>query len=1212
MAAGQSKDLAREELLELPETFRAESLYGEFEKLWAAAGSSPDFMRVAHSLILAEFWYAGLCRLLNDFCVMLGVVLVKCIIKSAEGDDTKMTLAFAALILVNSICQTILLQQFVHHVFCCGAKVVSLARTTVFYSMLSLRLHRASPARTIGEINNIQSKDASSLRDFIVFFHNLWACPLMIILCVFLLLRLLGTAGIVSVLLVGLLLPIESRISKHAKAGRKKILRYSDKRMVIINQLVDGFRTVKFTGLCSFVYKRAIELREAELLAAWHWMMVEAANIVITRSSTLLITLMTFLVYTRLSGDTLTADRAFSALAVINIIGRPMQLIPKCITLWSEARVSCARIEALVRDGQRLDSSLLSGRRPGALRKEDKDGMAGFSVDLSAVMATRLPQAEPVLVVDRLRFADAGLTLLLGENGSGKSTLLLLIMKELNFTGEVTVCPNDMRMALVSHDPWILNATVDENVLIAAPADFMASSSEALSAACLSVDVDEWPAGRATLIGERGVNISGGQKQRIALARALVSRAEVVLLDSPLSSLDTVVASKVFRDCVLRMAKTRRVIMATHDLALARDASQVVVMSGGRVAFCGSYSEYAASDEFVHLPPRSEQAAEEGASSKADGADPKKGDKAADRDTTCSSAETFHYYARCCGWGCLALCALLTLVAYGCAAFSDFLLSYWTDGYISAAQYLRFYALASLLVIAANAARYTMYAVASLKASGRLHDDMLHSVLGATLHFFTTTPSGRITSRFSVDMDTIDFSLPGGLSSLADSALGIITGVGVVAVSAPYYIVMLVPLVYQYLQIQGRYRKVSSALKRLESAAVGPLFSHFREVLDGLDYIRAYRIEDKVLAKHYALADEATVCRLNWDAANRWMGIRLDLIGALVVSAAAFAVALSGRRGGAAGLMVSYALKATQSLTFAIRASSALENMFVSCERVAQYASLPQEVCRGSGEQPLHAEIVAPVDKAGALRLKDIYVHHDDESAPVVKGVSTELRPGLLYGLCGRTGCGKSTLCAALARGLQLRRGFIELGSRDGRTMPLAEYRQQVQLFPQDSFIFAGPLRDFLDPQSLHDDAKLNELLGSLSTACTVAEKSVGDIGRMLGINTVMETGGANLSAGQKQVVALARIALSSASVVIMDEVTSNMDVIASKASLEVVRNELSGKGAVVLMVSHRLQDLERADVVIVMENGNIFESGPPQGLLATRGLFAQMKSASN
>lgn len=299
-----------------------------------SASSSPSELlprrklgRAFHRLIFAEFWFAGLMRLGNDLAVLVAPFLIKSIVAAASAGDFGLAILYALLITVNSIVQALLLQQFIHGCFVSGNTIVSASTSVCFHAMLALRPHRLDPPRTLGEINNVQAKDAASLREFVVFAHNLWSCPLLILICVVMLFSFLGWAGFVACIVLPVLLPLESWIASKAKAARKAVAVHSDARMAVINELIDGIRTVKLTNLCPLVYQKITDLREKELSVAWQGMLIEMVNTVLTRSSSLIVVLVTFAMHAAISGEPLTADRAFAALAAISIIGRPMQVL---------------------------------------------------------------------------------------------------------------------------------------------------------------------------------------------------------------------------------------------------------------------------------------------------------------------------------------------------------------------------------------------------------------------------------------------------------------------------------------------------------------------------------------------------------------------------------------------------------------------------------------------------------------------------------------------------------------------------------------------------------------------------------------------------------------------------------------------------------------------------------------------------------------------
>ena len=344
---GESRKIRKDDLLPLNAHLKSEEVFKTFKQCWAleALKCSVDesgfvttstvrpkveLWRVMHSLIFKEFWVGGACRLVSDALVVMGSVWIKQLVGAVQRRDTTMALFYAVMMFVNSTVQTFALQQFIHGSFMSGSRVVTAATTVVFHATLCLRTHKMDPPKSVGEINNIQSKDANSLRDFVVFFHNLWACPLQIVMSVALLIYMLGFAGVVSVLLLALLVPVERAIGHRARAARKAVLSFSDERMKVINEMIDGIWTVKLTNLCPYVYEKISALRSDELAAAWHSGLIDIVNLVVTRSATLVITLLTFVTYVLLSGsESLSSDRAFASLAIIAILGRPMQVLPK-------------------------------------------------------------------------------------------------------------------------------------------------------------------------------------------------------------------------------------------------------------------------------------------------------------------------------------------------------------------------------------------------------------------------------------------------------------------------------------------------------------------------------------------------------------------------------------------------------------------------------------------------------------------------------------------------------------------------------------------------------------------------------------------------------------------------------------------------------------------------------------------------------------------
>ena len=222
------------------------------------------------------------------------------------------------------------------------------------------------------------------------------------------------------------------------------------------------------------------------------------------------------------------------------------------------------------------------------------------------------------------------------------------------------------------------------------------------------------------------------------------------------------------------------------------------------------------------------------------------------------------------------------------------------------------------------------------------------------------------------------------------------------------------------------------------------------------------------------------------------------------------------------------------------------------------------------------------------------------QSLPLVlQDVSFELRAGKLLGVCGRTGSGKSTLSMVMLRCIEMIEGTMLIDGVDAFKLPLVEYRRIIQLFPQDSAIFSGTVRAFLDPYDIFSDVKINAVLTALTRV--IRAKTSGDDMEnfMLPLNMHISRGGGNLSAGQKQILALGRACLASdAKVVILDEITSNMDKEVASAAIKVIKTELASRRIAVLLIAHRMEDITACDHVMIMSQGRIIERGEPCDLL--------------
>ncbi|CAI5534049.1 unnamed protein product [Closterium sp. Naga37s-1] len=943
-------------------------------------------------------------------------------------------------------------------------------------------------------------------------------------------------------------------------------------------------------------------------------------------------------------------------------------------------------------------------------------------------------------------------------------------------------------------DPWILNATVRDNILMGAAGDTAAAAVDegryqrAIDVCALRHDLAMLAGGDMAEIGERGINLSGGQKHRVALARAVYARADVVLLDDPLSAVDTHVGRHLFTECICgELAGTTRVLV-THQLQYASHADVIIVIRAGHVAAMGTFDELqgrgvdlalwdekqqeldeqgkatwqdgpaaatlpvlttatapepiARSSDAAHRPSSGSGSgstgdAAGGSTSNSSGASESDNDLtrpllAVSSTSTHPAASTtapparsgsagssggtagggkkqravgqlveeegraeggvaagvYWEYLR--AWGGRAgwLMPVAVLAVFGVSqslkVASDAWLAVWTaktsQGSSSAPFFLvrllpcccfcltpllhsflscdashrlcvssttfsplpprsshqLVYSLATLATGLLSSLRGVLLALGCLTAARSLHSRLLARVLRLPMAFFDSQPSGRLLNRFTRDMEQMDLQLPDTLLSYLSCLFQVVFAIVVIVIVTPPFLLPLIPLLLLYRRIQAVYIAASRELKRIDSLARSPIFAHFSETLTGLSTVRAFRRQRAFSARNSLNLDRASQAYLAAMASNRWLGLRLELIGAAsvfatacfcvvggVAAAAAAAAAAGGGSGsstgswaaGFAGLALTSALSITGYMNWMVRMNAELESQMNAVERILEYTTLPTEApdvveCR----RP-------PADwpQQGVIEAEGVVARYRPELPPVLKGLTFSIRAGEKVGVCGRTGSGKTTLTMALYRIVELSAGRIVIDGVDAASIGLWDLRSRLSLVPQDPVVFSGTIRWNLDPYTAVEGAGGGEqearngwntegkgnggrVRGDVELWEALTQAGVADAVRALPgqLDAEVAEGGGNLSVGQRQLLCLSRALLRRSHVLVLDEATSNVDTATDAAVQAAVRGGAFA-ACTVITIAHRLHTIVDCHRVMLLEDGQVAELDSPVALLQER-----------
>lgn len=308
-----------------------------------------------------------------------------------------------------------------------------------------------------------------------------------------------------------------------------------------------------------------------------------------------------------------------------------------------------------------------------------------------------------------------------------------------------------------------------------------------------------------------------------------------------------------------------------------------------------------------------------------------------------------------------------------------------------------------------------------------------------------------------------------------------------IALSAPISILPVVPLAFVYRHIQEYYRRTSRELKRLESTTKSPIFSHFHETLGGLATIRAFKKEREFSHENSRRIDANLKAYFPSISAKRWLGVRLESIGSVILlstaSSAVFSVWRYTRGGGGVGssisaalvgLAMTYALQITESLNWVIRQTVEAETNIVSVERILELANLPSE----ESTRTPHTSPPASWPSSGAVTIANFSARYRPGLDLVLKDIALTIRSHEKIGIVGRTGAGKSSLALALLRMMDVAEGHIRIDGLDIAKISLHVLRERLSIIPQDGALFQGNVRENLDPEGVRDDTELWSALG--------------------------------------------------------------------------------------------------------------------------------------
>ncbi|CAE6434162.1 unnamed protein product [Rhizoctonia solani] len=1255
MKLGYSRFISEKDMSALPPTDTAHSLSDRLQQQWSTQlrSKNPSLWGALTRAYGGSYAIAALIKIVRDVLSFAEPQLLRFLLafiaqyQAGKTESSFVGWAIAIAMFILSVVQTAMLHQYFQICFVTGMRVRA-GLVTAIYNKALTQAPDSQGAR--GDVVNLMSVDATRLQDLCTYGLIALSGPLQITLAFVSLYNLLGWPAFVGVAIMIVSLPLNTFIARVLKKMQGVQMKNRDKRTRLMSELLNNIKSIKLYAWEDSFIRRILTVRnEQELKMLRKIGVTTAVSTTLWSGIPLLVAFGSFATAAYTSDKPLTADVIFPCISLFNLLQFPLAMFASITSQLVEAAVAVTRIRKfLLSEELQADARIVDLREvaegdtvlevKGAdfkwsktaevpileqidltVRKGELIGVlgrvgSGKTSLLSAVVGEMIREDGSVKVNGKIAYAPQNAWIM---NATIRENILFSHRYDEEFYNLVLdACALRPDLALFNHGD--LTEVGEKGITLSGGQRARISLARTVYArADLYLLDDPLAAVDAhvarhvfdRVIGPNGL-LAGKARLHVTNSVAYLDQHDSIMMIRRGIILETGTYTEIVADPGKELAK----LIANHKKGNSS--------AGASRAQSGTATPVNPPDELQQstsasgttiapsvptpikektltqrrpsvLSIRSQQRlrgqlqAEVGVDQKLE-----------HREQGNVKLSVYKRYFEASSKPGVLAYILCMVGQQGCAILSNVALKMWGNhnqdagGNSSVGYFLILYgslALASALF--SFVASVLQWVFCAIKSARSLHDAMLLAVVRAPLSFFEQTPMGRIMNLFSRDQYVIDEVLVRVLGSFFRTMLIVSGIIIVVGGTFPWFLLTLIPLGYIYRIIMLYYLATSRELKRLDAVSKSPIFAWFQESLGGLSTIRAFGQQAVFMAQNEAKLDRNQMVYLPAVSVNRWLAVRLELLGSFIVAAAAafslVALVTTGVDAGLVGLVLSYGLSTTQSLNWVVRSASEVEQNLVSVERVVNYINLEPEA-------PLEIpDATLPVDwpRNGDIEFKDYCMRYRPELPLVLKNLTMNIRSGENIGVVGRTGAGKSSLFLSLLRILEPTSGTIYIDGVDITKIGLHDLRRAISIIPQEPQLFEGTIRENVDPTDEYDDNKIWVALEHAHLKEYVLAQG--------GLDAIVKEGGSSMSSGQRQLICFARALLRNTKILILDEATSAVDLETDKAIQEIIRGPMF-KGVTTLTIAHRLHTVIESDRILVLEAGSIAELDSPEVLLKT------------
>ncbi|KAH9291892.1 hypothetical protein KI387_042919, partial [Taxus chinensis] len=1168
--------------------------------------------------------------------------------------DSKGSATSIAKMLFLILQKDVLFAAFVALLASCSSYVgisIKAALTAAIYKKGLMLSSQSKQKHTSGEIINYMSVDANRVGNFAWHLHDIWIAPLQVLLALVILYQSTGLASLAGVAATVVIMMANFPLGQIQKKYNKKIMEAKDVRMKATSEILRNMRILKLQAWETRFLLKLETLRKGECRWLQKYFYMYAGIMFIFWGAPTFVSVVTFGTCTMI-GVPLTTGRILSALATFKILQEPIYSLPDLISMIAQAKVALDRIADFLQQEE---------LQHNAVEEVSKD-----STDMAIEIQQGVFSWDPAAPSPTIRGLDVQVkrgmkVAVCGTVGSGKSSLLSCILGEIpKISGTVRISGTK---AYVSQSPWIQSGKIKDNILFGRELEETRYES-VLQACAFKKDLELFPYGDQTEIGERGINLSGGQKQRIQIARAVYQDADIYLFDDPFSAVDAHTGTHIFQECLRGILGSKTLVYITHQVEFLFAADLILVMRDGEITQAGKYDEILQSstdfEELVGAHQKalksidaveiseflSSQVLVEGSSignttsvkhvnhdqlQKKDSNHKSReveeeleseNHKERETDKEDKSSQLVQEEEREKGrvslwvyWSYITAAykgALIPIILLAHTTFQllDIGSSYWMAWATPTTEDQSPPVSKSLLILVYIAlaigsslcilVRTSLLSLAGFKSAKQLFSNMHRCIFRAPMSFFDATPTGRLLNRASTDQSKVDQVIPFRLGSVAFAFIQLLGIIAVMSQVAWQVSIMFIPVLAVCIWYQQYYIVTSRELARLIGVCKAPIIQHFAESISGAATIRSFDQESRFMNTNLHLIDGFSRPSFHSGGALQWLCFRLDLLANLVF-VFSMVILLCLPKSVVNPSIAGLAVIYGLNLNLV-----QFRLIWHICNVENNMISVERIVqySRVPSEPPLIIEDSRPSSRwpfKGTIDMTGLQVRYGPHLPLVLKGLTCTFPGGKKVGIVGRTGCGKSTLIQSLFRIVDPTGGRIVIDGIDILRIGLHDLRCKLSIIPQDPTMFEGTVRNNLDPLGDYSDEEIWEALEKCQLGKVVQAKEEK-------LDSLVTENGENWSMGQRQLVCLGRVLLKRSRILVLDEATASVDTATDGLIQHTIRNQFSD--CTVITIAHRIPSVCDSDLVLVLSDGKIAEYDSPTKLLEDKSSsFAKLVS---